>query len=530
MRRSLSLVAAVAVLAATATAAGAKTLTYCSEGSPEGFDPAPFTTGTTMDASSQAIYNRLVEFERGTTRVRPGLAESWEVSPDGLEYTFHLRRGVSFQTTDWFKPGRDFNSDDVIFSFERQWKKNNPYFGYAGGTWDYFDGMSMPDLLKAIQKVDAYTVRFVLNRAEASFISDLAMDFASILSKEYADKLAAANKKDNLSLQPVGTGPFQFVAYQKDVQIRYHANPGYWRGPPAIDELVFAITVDNGLRWQRLRSGECALMANPAPADLAAIRADPGLNLLQMEGLNVGYLAYNTAQAPFDNPVVRRALNMAVNKQAIVDALFQGAGRVATNPIPPTMWSYNEGVADDPYDPAAARKMLADAGVAGLKMKLWAMPVPRPYNPSGRRLAEMLQADFAKVGVTAEIVTYEWGEYVKRSLEKNRDGAVAFGWTGDNGDPDNFLAVLLSCDGIGSANRANWCNADFEALVQQAKTSDDPAERIALYREAQRIFKQEAPWLTIAHALVSVPVGKNVSGFVLDPFGRMNFEGVDIAG
>src|SRR5687767_5117059 len=222
-----------------AGAAHAKTLVYCSEGSPEGFDPALYTAGTTFNASSRPIYNRLAEFERGTTNVVPGLAESWEVSPDALEYTFHLRKGVKFQTTPYFTPTRDFNADDVVFTFERQWKKENPYFAYSGGSWEYFNGMSMPDLLKSIAKVDDYTVKITLARPNAPMLANLAMDFASIVSKEYADKLAAANRKDQLNQQPIGTGPYQLVEYMKDATIRYSANPTYFRGRQKIDDLVF---------------------------------------------------------------------------------------------------------------------------------------------------------------------------------------------------------------------------------------------------------------------------------------------------
>ncbi len=529
MKRSMSLLLATVFAVGLAAAAEAKTLVYCSEGSPEGFDPGLYTSGTTMDASSQAVYNRLVEFVKGTTQVGPGLAESWEVSPDGLEYVFKLRKGVKFHKTSYFTPTRDLNADDVIFTFDRQQNKANPYFTYSGGTWEYFAGMSMPDLLKSVTKVDDSTVKFTLNRPNAPMLANLAMDFASIVSKEYADALVKTNKKDQLNQQPIGTGPYQFVEYIKDATIRYAANPDYFRGKQKIDELIFAITVDAAVRWQRVKAGECNLMSYPNPADLAAIKADGNIALQQQEGVNVAYLAYNTMQKPFDNPTVRKALNMAVNKQAIIDAVYQGTGKIAKNPIPPSMWSYNDAIRDDTYDPAAAKKLLTDSGVTDLKMKVWAMPVSRPYNPNGRRMAELLQADYAKIGVTAEIVTgLEWGEYLKQAANKTRDGAVELGWTGDNGDPDNFLAVLLGCDAVGGSNRAQWCNPDFEMLIQKAATTTNADERNKLYQAAQQVFKDQAPWLTIAHALVSVPVQKKVTGFKIDPLGHFNFEGVDI--
>jgi dipeptide transport system substrate-binding protein len=251
--------------------------------------------------------------------------------------------------------------------------------------------------------------------------------------------------------------------------------------------------------------------------------------MMEQQGLNVGYLAYNTQVAPFDNTNVRKALNMAINKQAILDAVFQGAGEAAKNPIPPTMWSYNNAVEDDPYDPEKAKAMLEAEGVSDLSMEIWAMPVQRPYNPNARRMAEVIQADFAKIGVDVQIVSYEWGEYLARSKEVDREGAVLLGWTGDNGDPDNFLAVLLGCDGVGGSNRAQWCNEEFEALIQKAKTISDQEERTKLYEEAQVVFKREAPWATIAHSVVFMPMSKKVQGYVMDPLGGHWFDGVDLA-
>ncbi|WP_435166566.1 ABC transporter substrate-binding protein [Falsirhodobacter sp. 1013] len=526
----LAMVSAFAIMAAAG--AQAKTLVYCSEGSPEGFDAATTTAGTTMDASSDAVFNRLVEFAPGTTNVEPGLAESWDVSEDGLEYTFHLRSGIKFHTTDYFEPTREMNADDVIFSFLRQGDPESPWADYIPGTtYEYYNAMEMPALVKEIRKVDDLTVTFVLNRAEAPFLANMAMPFASIYSKEYMDQLEADGNMAALNSQPVGTGPYQFVAYQPDAVIRYKANPDYYKGVQKIDDLVFAITPDPAVRRQRLEAGECHVMPYPSPADIEAMKANDDLQVMEQPGLNVAYLAYNTTIAPFDKPEVREALNMAMNKQAIVDAVFQGTGVVAKNPIPPTMWSYNDAVEDNAYDPEAAKKMLTDAGVENLEMEVWAMPVQRPYMPNARRVAELIQSDFAKVGVNVSIVSYEWGEYLKRSTDPTRKGAVIMGWTGDNGDPDNFLAVLLGCaaTGDGGANRAQWCNKDFDALLQKAKVTTDQAERTKLYEEAQVIFKDQNPWATLAHSQVFMPMSKDVTGYVMNPLGRHSFEGVDIA-
>ena len=283
--------------------ANAKTFVYCSEASPEGFDPGLYTAGTTFDASAHPVFNRLLEFKKGTTEVEPGLAESWEVSDDGLQYTFKLRPGVKFQTTEFFTPTRDLNADDVIFSFERQWKADNPWNQYvAGASWEYFAGMGMPDLIDKIEKVDDMTVKFTLKHKEAPFLANVAMPFASILSKEYADKLQADGKMNQLNQMPVGTGPFTFVAYQQDAVIRYKANPDYWGGKQKIDDLVFAITTDAAVRYQKLKAGECHLMPYPNAADVAG---DEGRS--EPEGVGAGRPERRLSRLQHDAGAVRQA-------------------------------------------------------------------------------------------------------------------------------------------------------------------------------------------------------------------------------
>ncbi|PLW78697.1 ABC transporter substrate-binding protein [Cohaesibacter celericrescens] len=525
LSKTLAATALAVVLSATAQA---KTLVYCSEGSPEGFTPALYTSGTTFDASSKNIFNRLVEFERGGTNIIPALAESYDVSEDGLEYTFHLRKGVKFHTTKDFTPSRDFNADDVIFSFMRQKDAEHPYNKVSGGTYEYFGGMSMDSLITEIVKVDDYTVKFVLSKVEAPFIANMAMDFASVHSAEYADQIAKTGNLEMFDQNPVGTGPFQLVAYQKDAVIRYKANPDYWAGKAPIDDLIFSITPDASVRYQKMKAGECHVMPYPNPADITAMEGDESISLMHQEGLNVGYLAYNNQKEKFQDVRVRKALNMAINKQAILDAVFQGAGAAAKNPIPPTMWSYNDKVVDDPYDPEAAKKLLSEAGKEGMKTNIWAMPVQRPYNPNARRMAELIQADWKAIGVDAEIVSFEWGEYLKRSSAGEHD-TVLLGWTGDNGDPDNFMYVLLGCDAVESgANRAKWCNKEFDELLLKAKATSNMEERTKAYEEAQVVFKREAPWATIAHSVVFEPVSTKVVDYRIDPFGGHIFYGVDI--
>ncbi len=527
-RTALCVLALPALLAVSQV--GAKTLVYCSEGSPENFAPSINTTGTSFDASEQ-IYDNLVDFERGGTKVVPGLAEKWEVSKDGLEYTFHLRKGVKWQSNKNFKPTRDMNADDILFMFERQWKENDPYFKVTSSNHAYFGDMGMPKLLKSVDKVDDYTIKIVLNQPEAPFLSNLAMQYAGVQSKEYAIAMLKAGTPEKIDQEPVGTGPFMLVQYQKDAIIRYKANPQYWAGKAKIDDLIFSITPDASVRWAKLQKGECHVMPYPNPADLPAIRKDPNVVVLEQPGLNVGYLAYNTTKKPFDDVRVRKAVNMAINKKAIVDAVYLGTGVPATNPIPPTQWSYNKSIKDDAFNPEEAKKLLAAAGLKdGFTTDLWAMPVQRPYNPNAKRIAELMQADLAKVGIKAEIKSFEWGEYRKR-MQAGEHQMGMLGWTGDNGDPDNFLNTLLGCSAAknNGSNVAKFCYQPFEDLVQKAKVVSNPAERTKLYEQAQVIFKQQAPWFTIAHAVQIKPVRKEVIGFKLSPFGRHSFYGVDMA-
>ena len=509
--------------------ASAKTLVYCSEGSPENFSPSINTTGTTFDAVQQ-IYSNLVEFERGGTQVVPGLAERWTVSPDGKEYTFFLRKGVKWQSNKNFKPTRDMNADDIIFMIERQWKESNPYFKVTSPNHSYFMDMGMDKLLKTVEKVDDMTVKITLTKPEAPFLSDLAMQYAGVQSKEYADVMLKAGTPEKIDQEPVGTGPFYLVQYQKDAIIRYKAFPEYWGGKAKIDDLIFAITPDASVRWAKLQKGECHVMPYPNPADVAAMRKDPKVTVLEQPGLNVGYLAYNTTKKPFDDVRVRKAVNMAIDKKGIVDAVYLGSGIPATNPIPPSMWSYNKAIKDDAYNPEEAKKLLAAAGLGGgFSTDLWAMPVQRPYNPNAKRIAELMQADLAKVGIKAEIKSFEWGEYRKR-MQAGEHQMGMLGWTGDNGDPDNFLHTLLGCDAAnsGGSNVAKFCFKPFEDLVQKAKITTDVKERTKLYEQAQVVFKEQAPWFTIAHAVQLKPISKNVIDFKLSPFGRHSFYGVDI--
>ena len=525
----LSVLIGAGVLAGSPLANAANSLVFCSEGSPAGFDTAQYTTATDNDAA-EPIYNRLAEFEKGGTAAVPALATSWDVSEDGLTWTFHLRDGVKFHTTKWFTPTRNFDADDVLFTFNRMLNPDHPFRKAYPTEFPYFNGMSLDKNIASVEKTGPMTVVMKLNSVDAAFIQNLAMSFAAILSAEYADQLLKSGKPSDINQKPVGTGPYVFQRYQKDSNIRYAANKDYWAPSQVkLDNLIFSISVDASARMQKLRKNECQVSLNPRPADVASLKSDPTLQVIEKPGFNLGYIAYNVQHKPFDQLEVRQALDMAVNKDSILQAVYQGAGQKAVNAMPPTQWSYDDTIKDAPYNPEKAREMLRAAGVKeGTEITLWAMPVQRPYNPNAKLMAEMLQSDWGNVGLKVKIVSYEWGEYIKRTKNGEHDISL-IGWTGDNGDPDNWLGTLYNCDAIGGNNYSMWCNKEYDALVKNAKIITDRDQRTVLYKQAQQLLKQQVPITPIAHSTVNQPLSAKVQGFAVSPFGRNAFSGVSIA-
>lgn len=517
--RYLPLLAALA-----AASAQAQNLVVCTEAAPEGFDIVQYTGAVTADATAETVFSRLLGFKPGTTELIPGLATSWEISDDGLVYTFRLRPDVKFHATDWFTPSRPFNADDVVWTFQRALDPKHPWHESAQRGYAYFDAMGMRELIKSVEKVDALTVRFTLTHPEAPFLADMAMPFASIYSAEYGDQLLAAGKTNQLNQLPVGTGPFVFNRYAKDAQVRYKANPDYFRGKPGIDNLIFAITLDPNVRLQKVRAGECQLALYPKPEDVAGIRNDPRLAVDEIDALLTTYVAINTEHKPLDDARVRQAINLSIDKQALLGAVFgPGAASAAVNPYPPTLLGYNHQIQDWPHDPQKARALLAEAGVKDLKITLFIRNGTSPTIPNPALAAQMMQADLAKAGIQMTIRSLEWGELLKRSKGGEHD-MVLLGWAGDNGDPDNFLSPNLSCAAAKSGeNQARWCDQAFETMMQKARTVSEPAERAKLYEQALEVFHNQAPWIPLAHPKLFNVRRSNIDGYVISPLSNNNF-------
>ncbi|MGB0452240.1 MAG: ABC transporter substrate-binding protein [Bacteriovoracaceae bacterium] len=507
----------------------AKTFVYCSEGSPSAFNPQVVADGTSINASAMTVYNRLVEFKVGSTQLEPALAESWSVSKDRRTYTFQLRKGVKFHKTKYFTPKRDFNADDVVFSINRMRVKDHRYHKVGGGTYEYFLGMGMNKLIKDVKKLNDYSVQIVLAAPEAPFLSNLAMPFMSILSEEYSQYLAKNKKNEDIDFFPIGTGPFVYKKYIKDNLIRFTRNKNYWKAPAKVKNLVFAITPDASVRFQKLKAKECHLITHPAPTDLDAMKSNKKIKVVGEPGLNVGYLAMNVKKKPLDNAMVRKAIYHALNKEAYIKAIYLGNAMEAVNPLPPSIWSYLKNPKAPAYDPAKSKALLKKAGLSkGIELELWTLPVSRPYNPNGKKMGEMMKADLEKVGIKAKLVQYDWPTYLKKSQNGEHD-LLQIGWTGDNGDPDNFLHTLLGCDAvIDGSNYAKWCHKKYDELVIEAKRTDKQKQRAKLYEKAQKIFQKELPWVPLAHAKVFRAMADNVKGYKIHPFGSDIFYDVDL--
>jgi dipeptide transport system substrate-binding protein len=375
-----------------------KTLVFCSNESPDGFNPQLSLRQATFDASSRQIYDRLVTYHPGNPEIAPSLATSWEISEDGLKYEFRLRPDVPFHKVRHFTPSRPLSAADIVFSFMRQLDRRHPYHKVSGGAYPYFRGLGLSKIIKSVTAVDAGTVIFELKSPFPAFLSTLALDFASILSAEYADAMLAAETPERVDREPVGTGPFQLVQYQRDALIRYVAHQEYWRGKAPLDNLVFTIIPDATVRYQKLRDRECHVIADPDPADIPAMTLDGDVKLVRQVGIDVGYLAFNTRKPPLNDPRVRKALALAIDREAILEKIYQGIGHPAAAIIPPGLWPHGTAAAA-PADPERAKRLLDEAAVFRLDLEIWPSPVARSYLPDARRTAEMIHEDWLKIGV-----------------------------------------------------------------------------------------------------------------------------------
>ncbi|GIU22994.1 ABC transporter substrate-binding protein [Shewanella colwelliana] len=498
-------------------------LVYCSEGNPESFNPQLVTSGTTVDATSQQLYDGLLDYDAKFGELIPSLATSWDISDDEKVYTFHLRQGVQFHHSDSFSPTRNFNADDVLFSFNRIIDSTHPYHDVSKTGYPFFQSIGFTDLIGKIEKVSDYQVAFHLNRKDASFLSNLATGFAVILSKEYADQLTKMNEQAQIDRLAIGTGPFRLIQYVKNDYIRYYRNKNYWRLTPEVEQVVFDITPKSTTRLAKLITGDCNISALPKAGELPVVIDKETLEVDSIPGFNVAFWALNTERIPLNDVRVRRALAHAIDKENILRAVYQKTAVEAVGMLPPLSWAYSSNTSITQYDPAKARRLLAEAGVTDLTIDIWAIPVARIYNPNAHKTAELIQADLANIGVKVNIITYDWSVF-NQKLSKHSYDSVLIGWNADNSDPDNFFTPILSCASVESnSNRSRWCDPAFDAILESAKSTTDKLKRSAFYQQAEQQIAQQVPLIPFAHATRLVVKNKNVTQSKLTPFGGISF-------
>lgn len=468
--------------------------------------------------TAMEMYNQLVEFEDGSTDLRPGLAKSWDISEDALEFTFHLVDGVKFHD------GTPFNADAVKFSIDRQIDPKHPY--YDTGIFPYAEFTF--GMVKEVQVIDSLTVKFILKEPFAPFLSNMAMHSASIVSPEAVKKYG----KD-FSQNPVGTGPYKFVSWEPGVEVVLERSEEYWREAPQVERIIYRPIIDDQARITELEAGTIDFMVGILPDDLQRLKDNPEIKIQDQAGMHTWYLVMNCQRPPFNDVRIRQAVNYAINKQAIVDYILQGTGVLAKNLLPPVVWSYTDDVQDYSYDPEKAKELLAEADMPdGFEVDFYV-----PESGSGMQqpvtMATAIQSDLAAVGIKTNILQFEWGTYldmVFQPLDQNEILLHEMSWIGDNGDPDNFLYILASGDQWPTAgyNEGFYKNDKFDELLRTARITSDQAERTRLYQEAQKIMMADSPHVVVDHESQIVAMKNNIEGFILHPTGVFRFHNVTV--
>lgn len=484
------------------------TLIYARGGDSTALDPITTTEGETFRVTKN-IFETLLNYGEQDTTIQPGLAKEWEVSDDGLTYTFQLEEGVKFHD------GTDFNAEAVVYNFER-WMNGDaeefPYYTMFGG----YKG-DEGHVIESVEATGEYEVVFTLKRPQAPFLKNLAMSPFGIASPSALDEMGAEEFNQN----PVGTGPFKFVEWAREERIVLEKFNDYWKdGLPKLEEVVYTVIPDNSARLNALKTGEVDLIDGLNPSDIQQVEDDSNLQVIERPSMNVGYLGMTVNRDnPLSNKTVRQALSHAVPKQEIIDAFYAGYAEPAKTVMPPSIQGYNDEIEDYEYDPEKAKELLAEAGYEdGFEFDLWYMPVPRPYIPEGEKIAEVIQQSFAEIGVTANLQTVDWATYIEDAAAGEFD-AFLLGWTGDNGDADNFIYTLLDKDSIGSNNNTHYANDELHDILIEAQTITDQEQRNELYKKAQEIIHEDAPWIPLVHSTPVVAAKSSVTGYVPHPTG-----------
>nr|WP_237150952.1 ABC transporter substrate-binding protein [Planococcus plakortidis] len=468
------------------------TLVYGRGADSVSLDPINVTDGESIRVTHN-IYETLLEYDHNL-ELQPKLATEYSSSEDGLTWTFQLREGVKFHD------GTDFNADAVVFNFERWMDPENPYhegdFPYYPFLYGGFKGDDN-HLIESVTATGEHELEIVLKRKTAPFLSYLAISMFGIASPAAIEQYGAG-----IGENPVGTGPFKFEEWNRNNTITLSKNEEYWMdGKPYLDQVIYQVIPENSARLNALQTGEIDILDGMNASDTGIVENTDGIELIKRPSFNIGYMAFNMEKEPFDDPLVRKAINMAIDKEEIVDAFYNGLADPATSPLPPSLWSHDESLEKYDYNVEEAKKLLAEAGFEdGFTTELHTMSNPRPYLPEPMKIAEAIQSDLAEIGITAEIVSSEWATYLE-DTKNGKHSMAMYGWTGVMADPDNFLYPNLSKTNaeVPAQNIAFYKSDEFTSLITEARETIDQDKRTELYQEAQQLFQEDAPWVMLAY-------------------------------
>jgi peptide/nickel transport system substrate-binding protein len=490
-------------------------------------DPADITDSESLLATWQ-IYDGLTRYKSGTTEIEPALAESWTTSEDGLTWTFTLRDGVTFQD------GEPFNADAVVWNFNRWFDKENPAhkgdFEYWANMFQGFKGETdeagkPKSFFVSAEAVDPKTVKITLNRPNAPLLQTLAMGNFAFASPKAVEQ--AGDKYGTPDGNPiaVGTGPYKLDEWKPGEEIRLTAYDGFWGTKPPTANIVLRVIPDGTQRFLSLQKGEIDAMNQVNPEDIEKAKADSSLQVVMEPANNVGYLGFNLAKKPWDNKDCRLAVYQAIDKKAIVDALYAGDAQPASEMMPPGLWGYNKALADYPYDPAAAKKSLEACvkatGKLPAKITMHVPPIQRFYFPKPKELGEAIQAGLSDVGITTEITSPDWKTVYLKDVSGGNTELHLLGWGGDNGDPDNFLCQLF-CGGTSQFNSSKDgkplpADKALDELLRKAAATTDQAQRQQMYEQANQIIHDLVLAVPLSHRSAPLIFRSSVSGYTPSP-------------
>jgi len=485
-------------------------LIFAQGADPRGLDPAMVDDGESAKVIVN-VYDTLVKYKADSTEIEPSLATEWSSSPDGKEWTFKLRSGVKFHD------GTPFNAEAVKFSVDRQLPPQRtdamPYASFVYGA------------VKEVQVVDENTVKFILTDPYAPFLANLAMAMAAPIVSPAAVKKYGADFNSN----PVGTGPYKFIKWDKGQQIALERNDDYFGDKAKTPKVVFKITKENSVRASELMTGAVDIIDGVDPNDVKKLEESKML-VAKDAGMNINYMLFMSDRAPFNNAKLRQAVSYAVNKDELVKYLYKDLAEVAPSMLPTFIPGYDPSLKGIAYDPNKAKAMLAELGYTEAKplsVHMITYSNPRPYNPvGGEKLAAAVQADLAKVGIKATIQSYPWKEYKDALFKADGVNIAFYGWTGDNGDPDNFLSLLDSSQIDASLNAAKYTNKQVDALLKQGVVEQDMTKRVEIYKQMQKVVEADAPWVFISHSKTLAAYRPAVKNFNYHPTGVVFLSGV----